>query len=39
MALGPLGVLTPREPITDAIEAYRAFGRREPGWIKVKLEP
>lgn len=24
----PLGVLTQREPIVDAIEAYRAFDRR-----------
>ncbi|NKJ50863.1 glutathione-dependent formaldehyde dehydrogenase [Burkholderia sp. SG-MS1] len=38
-SLDPLGVLTQCEPITDAIEAYRAFDRREPGWIKVKLEP
>lgn len=35
----PLAVLTQREPITDAIEAYRAFDNREPGWIKVKLQP
>jgi threonine dehydrogenase-like Zn-dependent dehydrogenase len=35
----PLSVLTHREPITDAIEAYRTFDRREPGWMKVKLEP
>ncbi|ACC73862.1 zinc-dependent alcohol dehydrogenase [Paraburkholderia phymatum] len=35
----PLAVLTQREPITNAIEAYRAFDKREPGWIKVKLEP
>jgi len=35
----PLSVLTQREPITNAIEAYKAFDTREPGWIKVKLEP
>lgn len=35
----PLAVLTQREPIMDAIAAYRAFDNREPGWIKVKLEP
>jgi threonine dehydrogenase-like Zn-dependent dehydrogenase len=35
----PLAVLTQREPITDALAAYRAFDQREPGWIKVKLEP
>jgi threonine dehydrogenase-like Zn-dependent dehydrogenase len=22
-----------------AIEAYRAFDKREPGWIKVELKP
>ncbi|MEI6001707.1 glutathione-dependent formaldehyde dehydrogenase [Paraburkholderia bengalensis] len=35
----PLAVLTQCEPITNAIAAYRAFDTREPGWIKVKLEP
>jgi threonine dehydrogenase-like Zn-dependent dehydrogenase len=35
----PIGVLTQREPIMNAIEAYEAFDAREPGWIKVKLEP
>jgi len=35
----PILVLTQREPITNAIEAYQAFDAREPGWIKVKLEP
>jgi threonine dehydrogenase-like Zn-dependent dehydrogenase len=28
-----------RKPLTDAIEAYKAFDRREPGWIKVELKP
>jgi threonine dehydrogenase-like Zn-dependent dehydrogenase len=35
----PIGVLTQREPIMNAIDAYQAFDAREPGWIKVKLEP
>ncbi|ATF88204.1 zinc-dependent alcohol dehydrogenase [Burkholderia gladioli] len=35
----PLSVLTQREPLTSAIEAYRTFDAREPGWVKVKLEP
>ncbi|MCP3722382.1 glutathione-dependent formaldehyde dehydrogenase [Paraburkholderia sp. CNPSo 3272] len=35
----PLGVLTQREPLTHVLDAYRAFDAREPGWIKVKLEP
>jgi threonine dehydrogenase-like Zn-dependent dehydrogenase len=37
--LVPSTILTHVEPITFAIEAYRAFDKREPGWIKVKLEP
>ena len=35
----PLRVLTNIEPITDAIAAYHAFDKREPGWIKVELKP
>ena len=35
----PAQVLTEREPITSAIEAYKVFDERQPGWIKVKLEP
>lgn len=35
----PLTVLTQTEPITDAIEAYKAFDKRQPGWIKVELKP
>ncbi|MDQ7978878.1 zinc-dependent alcohol dehydrogenase [Paraburkholderia sp. SARCC-3016] len=35
----PVSVLTQREPIMNAIDAYQAFDAREPGWIKVKLEP
>jgi threonine dehydrogenase-like Zn-dependent dehydrogenase len=38
-SLKPAEVLTQREPITSVIEAYKAFDKREPGWIKVKLEP
>jgi threonine dehydrogenase-like Zn-dependent dehydrogenase len=38
-ALRPERVLTQREPMRDAIAAYRAFDRREPGWIKVELTP
>jgi hypothetical protein len=32
-------VLTEFEPLTSAVEAYKAFDRRQPGWIKVKLDP
>ncbi|MBV9678574.1 MAG: glutathione-dependent formaldehyde dehydrogenase [Acidobacteriaceae bacterium] len=35
----PLSVLTQTEPMTDAIEAYKAFDKRQSGWIKVELKP
>lgn len=36
----PLTVLPEqREPLTDALTAYREFDRRSPGWIKVELKP
>jgi threonine dehydrogenase-like Zn-dependent dehydrogenase len=38
-AIDPTRVLTQEEPLTDVIDAYRAFDRREPGWIKVELQP
>ena len=38
-ALDPTEILTNIEPLTGAIEAYEAFDRREPGWIKVELNP
>jgi threonine dehydrogenase-like Zn-dependent dehydrogenase len=38
-AIDPASVLTQSESLMDAIEAYKAFDRREPGWIKVKLAP
>jgi threonine dehydrogenase-like Zn-dependent dehydrogenase len=38
-ALDPTEILTQTEPISDAIEAYKTFDRREPGWIKVELNP
>lgn len=37
-ALAPAKILTQHEPMTSAIEAYKAFDKRQPGWIKVKLE-
>lgn len=37
--VNPTGILTQVEPLTYAIEAYKAFDTRQPGWIKVKLEP
>jgi threonine dehydrogenase-like Zn-dependent dehydrogenase len=35
----PAEVLSQREPIASAIEAYRAFDQREAGWLKVELCP
>jgi threonine dehydrogenase-like Zn-dependent dehydrogenase len=32
-------VLTQREPVMNALEAYKAFDQRQPGWIKVELLP
>ncbi len=37
--IDPSAVLSHREPLTSAIDAYRLFDQHEPGWIKVKLEP
>lgn len=31
--------LTQDEPMTDVVEAYHHFDRREPGWLKVKVTP
>jgi threonine dehydrogenase-like Zn-dependent dehydrogenase len=38
-ALRPEEILTHVGPLTGALEAYKNFDKREPGWIKVKLEP
>jgi threonine dehydrogenase-like Zn-dependent dehydrogenase len=35
----PEKVLTQREPLVSAIEAYKSFDVRQPGWMKVMLEP
>lgn len=37
--IDPTAVLTQREPITSAVEAYKAFDTHQPGWIKVELKP
>ena len=37
--LDPVTILTEVEPLTGAIAAYEAFDARQPGWIKVELEP
>lgn len=38
-AIDPVKVLTKVEPMQAAVDAYAAFDRREPGWIKVELKP
>lgn len=38
-SVDPIAILTQREPIMNAIDAYQAFDKRQPGWMKVKLEP
>jgi threonine dehydrogenase-like Zn-dependent dehydrogenase len=35
----PAEILTQTEPMMSVIDAYKAFDKREPGWVKVKLEP
>jgi threonine dehydrogenase-like Zn-dependent dehydrogenase len=37
--IDPRGVLTNVEPLTSAIEAYKAFDKRAQGWMKVELTP
>ena len=37
--IDPTTVLTQTEPLVDAIEAYKAFDRRDQGWVKVELKP
>lgn len=38
-AVDPVKVLTEVAPLTGAIEAYKAFDKRQPGWLKVELKP
>jgi len=35
----PTRILTQIEPFSDAIEAYKYFDERQPGWVKVELVP
>lgn len=37
--IDPVKVLTNVEPMSNVIDAYEAFDKREPGWIKTELEP
>ena len=38
-SVNPTEILTHMQPMTSAIEAYRAFDQRMAGWIKVELNP
>lgn len=35
----PTALISKQEPMTSAVEAYEAFDRRRPGWLKVELQP
>lgn len=37
--IDPTAILTHVGPLTSAIDAYKAFDRREAGWTKVELKP
>jgi threonine dehydrogenase-like Zn-dependent dehydrogenase len=37
-AIDPVKILTKVEPLTNVIEAYEHFDRREAGWIKTELK-
>lgn len=38
-SIDPKQILTQVEPLTSVIDAYKAFDRRQPGWVKVELVP
>jgi threonine dehydrogenase-like Zn-dependent dehydrogenase len=38
-AVDPTVILTQQGPLTSAIDAYKAFDRRDAGWTKVELKP
>jgi threonine dehydrogenase-like Zn-dependent dehydrogenase len=35
----PVKILSKVEPLTNVIEAYEAFDKRDPGWLKIELQP
>jgi threonine dehydrogenase-like Zn-dependent dehydrogenase len=37
--INPARLLTQMEPLVSVLDAYRAFDRREEGWVKVELIP
>jgi len=38
-AIDPTEILTHRGPLVGALDAYEHFDKREPGWVKVMLDP
>ena len=38
-SLHPEQLLTRKEPVADAVDAYRQFDQRRSGWLKVELKP
>ncbi|MCP1436919.1 threonine dehydrogenase-like Zn-dependent dehydrogenase [Erwinia persicina] len=38
-AIDPVKVLTKVEPLSDVLDAYKVFDKRQPGWIKTELVP
>jgi threonine dehydrogenase-like Zn-dependent dehydrogenase len=38
-AIDPARMVTKQEPLTSALDAYAAFDKRQPGWLKVQLQP
>lgn len=38
-AIDPSEVVSQEQPLESAIEAYREFDLREPGWLKVEISP
>jgi threonine dehydrogenase-like Zn-dependent dehydrogenase len=37
--IDPSEILTQKQPLVSAIDAYKAFDLREEGWVKVELKP
>ena len=37
--IDPVGILSQAEPMQQVIQAYEAFDKREPGWLKVEVKP
>lgn len=35
----PTRIITQQQPLASAIDAYKAFDTRQPGWLKVELMP